>query len=213
MKSSLSKSVFLAATLFSTSVLSIAQGNIVYDNTTTDRGQAYFSNNQFGDDITLAGTDRTLSQFIFYYNFTGSSAGSAIGILRLYDNSPTPGISPPNNPLFTSDPITLSPGSNQQRIDFGGANPPVVVPDTFTWTIQFSGLGADQAGLLLYGPPTVGTTFGKFWENIGGTWTSQTIAGGSDFAARVTAVPEPSVLALGALAALIGAAKYRKLRQ
>jgi hypothetical protein len=213
MKSSLSKSVLLAAALLSTSVLSIAQ-NTVYDNTTTDKGQFYFSNNQYGDQINLlAGTDRTLSQFSFYYFFSGN-LGSASAVLRFYDNTGAGGA--PGNAFYTGDPFTLQNGNNTETINFSGATTPVILPDSFTWTIQFSSLGTDQAGLLLYGPPTVGSSFTDFWENTLTGWTPMGITGhpeGVDFAARVTAVPEPSVLALGALAALIGAAKYRKLRQ
>src|SRR6266516_4582816 len=135
MKSSFSKSVFLAATLVSTSVLSIAQtGNIVYDNFTNDKGQFYFSNNQFGDQINLAGTDRTASLFQFYTFFSGT-VGSASATIRFYDNTGAGGA--PNNLLFTSDPITLPNGNNFETINFAGATP-VILPDSFTWTIQFS---------------------------------------------------------------------------
>ena len=68
-----------------------------------------------------------------------------------------------------------------------------------------------------YGPPTTGNSFNDFWEKTGATWGTQVLPGGvlSDFAARLTAVPEPSALAVSALALVAGAglAGYRKLRQ
>jgi hypothetical protein len=223
MKSTIAKSVLLGAALSSTSFLSIAQ-SIVYDNsTTTDTGQFYSSANEFGDEITLAGTARTLFNISFSYYYNGAAPGNIT--LRLYDNS---GATPPGSPgapllatpsvftLGTTDPLNGNRGTFSW--DLSSASPTVTVPDTFTWTIQFSGLsGGSTAGLLLYGPPTVGTSPTDFWENSGGTWATLGVTGqpSVDFAARVTAVPEPGTLALGALALLIGGgvARYRKLRQ
>jgi hypothetical protein len=95
--------------------------------------------------------------------------------------------------FFTSDPITLNPGYVHQTITFNTASN-LVVPDSFTWTAQFSNLGANQAGLLVYGPPTVGTSFDDFWLKTNSTWSTFQVGGGpSDFAARfgatVTVIP------------------------
>jgi hypothetical protein len=203
--------------LLSVPLLSIAQ-SIVYDNTSnpvSSGGQQLFypSANEFGDQITLAGTDRTLSQFTFYYYFSGASPGGS-AVIHFYENTGAGG-SPNAASFYNSDPITLSPGYNNQTIDFSSASP-VTLPNSFTWTIQFSSLGGNQAGLLVYGPPTVGSSFTDFWENSGGTWSTMGITGqpSADFAARVTAVPEPGTLAIGALALLIGAVRFRsKLRR
>ena len=212
--------VLFSAALFSTTVLTVGQ-SVVYDNATNavfSGGQQLFysSANNYGDEITLAGTDRTLTSMQLYYYFSGAAPGTASAIVRLYDNTGTLPAGSPGGLLFTSDPITLSPGYNNQGIDFTTANPAVTVPDTFTWTIQFSNLGTDQAGLLVYSPPTVGTSPSDFWEFVGGSWQTMGITGQprADFAAQFTAVPEPGVLSLGALALLagIGAARSRKLR-
>ena len=38
------------------------------------------------------------------------------------------------------------------------------LPSSFTWTVQFSGLGAhDQVGVDLYSPPVIGQSYGDFW--------------------------------------------------
>ena len=218
MKSCLSKVAFLSAALFSVPTLSFA-ASIVYDNTTGDQNRFYASPNEYGDEITLSGTDRTVTGFDFYYYFSGAAAGSATATIRFYDNTGAGGA--PGTSFFTSDPIQLQPsaggsfGTHETITLPVSAN--VVAPNAFTWTIQFANLGINQAGLLIYSPPTVGSSFNDFWENSG-TWNTLQINGGvpNDFAARVTAVPEPGTLALGSLALLVGvaAAGYRrKFRQ
>lgn len=213
MKASFLKSVLYSASLLTASLPLFAQ-NVVYDNTQTDRGQFYFSLNQYGDEINLAGTDRILSKFEFYYFFSGTTPGGS-AVLRIWDNTGSSPAGSPGTLLYTGDPFTLSPGNNTETIDFSTATTTITLPSTFTWTIQFSSLGANQAGLLVYGPPNTGSSFSDFWENSGGTWSTMGITGvpSADFAARVTAVPEPGTLAIGALVLLIGAARYRAVRR
>jgi len=189
----------------------------VYDNLITPdpSGRQYFPTNaptlEFGDQITLGGTDRRLSQIDFYYFFSGAAASTQSVTLRLYANS---GINPPVTPFYTSDLIPLATGFRDQPIVFTNAT--LTLPNTFTWTVQFSNLAAGQSGgLLLYGPPAVGSSFNDFWQkDAAGAWSTRQIAGApfNDFAARFTAVPEPGVLALGGLGALLlaGLGRFRK---
>ena len=188
--------------------------NIVYDNTATDLSQQYFptpNTLEFGDQISLVGSDRVLSQFNFYYFLSGTATGQSATV-RMYANS---GTNPPTSAFYASDPIPLAAGFNNQQITFNLASNLVTVPNSFTWTVQFSGLTAGQnAGLLLYGPPNQGSSFNDFWQKDGtGTWGLMQINGGAtlaDFAARVTAVPEPGVLALSGLGALVLAGLRRR---
>src|SRR5881394_1692842 len=184
---------------------------IVYDNSSTDLGQQYFptpNGLEFGDQVSLLGTDRVLSQFSFYYFFSGATASTQSVTLRMYANS---GTNAPVTPFYASDPIPLSTGANgfnTQTINFPLSSNLITLPDSFTWTVQFSSLAAGQTGgLLLYGPPNVGSSFNDFWQNNGaGTWSLNQINNGNtlaDFGARVTAVPEPGVLALGGIGALL----------
>ncbi len=213
------KAILLSAGLCS--LPNLAFSAIVYDNTATadPSGQQYFptpTGLEFGDQVTLAGTERTLSQFSFYYFFNGASVTSQTLTLRMYANN---GTNPPVSAFYTSDAIPLSIGDNgfnNQNISFTNAIP-TILPDSFTWTVQFSNLGAGQTGgLLLYGPPNVGSSFNDFWQNDGaGNWTLNQINNGSalaDFAARISAVPEPGVLALSGLGALLlaGLGRLRK---
>ena len=173
--------------------------SIVYDNTSipaTDGSgnQLYYpSASEYGDEITLDTntTARVLSQFDFYYFYSGVSAGGASATIHFYNNDGLGGA--PGTVFFTSDPITLNPGYVHQTITFNTASN-LVVPDSFTWTVQFSNLGANQAGLLVYGPPTVGSSFNDFWLKTNSTWSTFQVSGGpSDFASRfgatVTVIP------------------------
>ena len=193
---------------------------IVYDNTATNLSQQYFptpNTLEFGDQITLSGTDRTLSQFSFYYFLSGSSVTAQSMTLRLYAAN---GANAPTTPFYTSDPIDstrgLATGFNTETIVFDQASL-TTLPDSLIWTVQFSNLDAGQTGgLLLYGPPNLGSSFNDFWQKDGsGTWSLMQVNNGAteaSFGARITAVPEPGVFALGGLGALLlaGLRRFRK---
>jgi len=171
-----------------------------------DNGQYYPTNLESGDQITLQAGNRTLSQFSFSYFFSGASVTSQTWTLRLYANDGT--TNSPGTALYTSDPTPLSLGNNGYStydINFPLSSNLVTLPNTFTWTVQFSNLGGQTGGLLVSGPPTVGDSFNDFWQKDAAGWSLMKIGGGalSDFAARVNAVPEPGVLALGGLGALL----------
>lgn len=185
---------------------------VVYDNTTTDLNQYYGSTFEFGDQVNLAGTDRTVTDFSFYARLNASTLGSQSLVFRFYDNTGgTNGA--PGTLLFQSDPQAMALGS--QTFTVSGLS--VTVPNSFTWTVTFSNLGAgDDAGLLIYNPPTIGTSLNDFWQKDGGgAWSLMQVNGGltpANFAARVTAVPEPGVFALGVLGAIIFRALKRSRR-
>jgi hypothetical protein len=83
---------------------------------------------------------------------------------------------------------------------------PVDVPNSFTWTAEFSGLsGSEVAGLPIFDPPTVGDSGIDFWKKEGANWTVNLLDNGNipaNFNARFVAIPEPSTLALGLLGGL-----------
>ena len=59
-----------------------------------------------------------------------------------------------------------------------------------TWTVEFTGLGAGQSGLLLYDPPTLGTSYDDFWEKVDEVWELKSIEENANFAARLAGVPD-----------------------
>jgi hypothetical protein len=159
-------------------------GEIVYDNTTTSLDQGFvFSTNEFGDEILLAGTPREclVLRFTFKYLLSPSASGLTAW-LRFYDNTGPTGA--PNNLLYSSGPIGISQGFN----DFI-AYPTVEVPSDFTWTVQFNATsGNPQALLLMFNPPTVGSSPDTFWRKSNGTWSAAQFNGlPANFGAQVLA--------------------------
>ena len=208
------KAILLSAGLCSPSLCFSA---IVYDNLANSLTNYFPTTLESGDQITLAGTERTLSQFTFEYFFSGATASTQTWTLRLYANDGT--TNSPGTELFASPPrpVTLGAnGFNSETIGFPLSSNLITLPDTFTWTVQFSNLGAgEDAGLRLFGPPTVGSSFNDFWQkDATGAWSLMQVGGVafSDFAARVSAVPEPGVLVLGGLGALL-LAGFRRFRK
>jgi len=188
---------------------------IVYDNTSTNgfSGQFYNSLNQYGDEITLAGQsfDRTITTFRFDYYLSHGVTGNEQATLTVYDTT-GPGGSP-GNVLFSDGPFNITSGYN--TVTDSGLN--VSVPDTIIWTVQFTGISANESvGLLFYNPPTVGSSFDDYWEKVNGVWTLSrfTPSGGpvANFGAQVLAIPEPSTVQYALLAGLaaLGVMAYRR---
>ncbi len=194
-----------------------------YDNTSTDLGVNFNPGAlEVGDEITLApGTPRFVTQFTFQY-YLLSPTGAEQARIRFYKNDGAPNIDSTQNPstvLFDSGSFAIT-GTSRSTLIFdqtalGGG---VFVPDDFTWSVQFTGLGGgDDAGVTLYNPPTVGTDTHDYWLDNGGTWTLMTNSVNPiNFAAQVQATPEPSSIALFGFAAagLVGMLfKRRQNRQ
>ncbi|MBI2927198.1 MAG: PEP-CTERM sorting domain-containing protein [Verrucomicrobia bacterium] len=187
----------------------------VYDNSTTalvnGTGKQLFhaSGFEYGDEITLGAGDRMASQFQFEY--FGLAAGGTFTV-RFYDNNGggTPG--KPGDLLYESGATSILADYHKVTVDFTGLSP-VTVDDTFIWSVKFDG---GSAGLLLYDPPTVGSSFNDFWENGAGGWQVTQIKDGAtvipaNFGAKLVTVPEPGTVAtlLGGLA-MLGVVVYRR---
>ena len=104
-----------------------------------------------------------------------------------YADSKTPGTL-----LLTSDPITLSEGYQTYRVS--GIN--VELPDTVTWTVEFSGVTGNElnvgnrAALVLGGIDVVGSSLDDFWQKDGSGWTvyqTSSAAQADDFTAKLIA--------------------------
>jgi hypothetical protein len=205
----------LASGALAASTAGLQADTLVYDNSTTKLNLTYGSAFEFGDEVSLSGTDRLLTSLIFEY-FGRDFSGNEAVKLRLYANDgaftgSVPDAQRPSTELYSTgwesigetfgDGLTLA-------YDLSSAN--IVVPNTFTWTVEFQGIEAGEfAGLELYNPPTTGMSYDDFWEKDGsGNWVQRFSEFGTpmNFGVRVTAVPEPAVstlLALGGFAGLI----------
>lgn len=170
---------------------SLQAGEIVYENVDNYLGRYANEKREYGDEIELAGTARTITDFAFeYYGDFVSNADEAAKI-RFYknDNILNQYQVGPGTLLFETGWFVVKPGHNSRRIT--GLN--VTVPNNFTFTIEFKGLTmkrGDDAGLVFYHPITVGNSYDDFWlkEPIG-RWALYGYQGiKNNFAVQVTAV-------------------------
>jgi hypothetical protein len=181
---------------------------VVYDNTTTSSGYvgvAYetLANQVFemGDEVNLDGSARIGKQLdVSMYAFDDFFAYSRV--VSLYDNTGIDGA--PNNLLWTTDL-----GSSQYPaglMTLSVALPDVLLPDTVTWTVEFSTDPRPSGpvyGFLFFDPPTVGSSGDWVWCNMYGFQSVSFDGQVSNFGARITAaVPEPSTLALLSIGAV-----------
>jgi hypothetical protein len=203
----------------------------VYDNSLSDLNRTYIppgdaNGVEFGDEINLAAGERFISGFKFEYFLSLNASGNETAqlILRANDgpvitrtvDGATFDVPSPGTILYTSPVLSL--GTGFQTAEATGFTP-FEAPNTLTWSVTFQGVDAGEvAGLRIYDPPTIGTSFADFWQRNAGTWNTYLINDPvlgqipANFAARVTAVPEPTTFALALLAGLswLGVRSYRR---
>lgn len=193
---------------------------VVYDNTATSLNAAHGMGGtlEFGDEIVLEGFEGAdhlwLTSFEFSYQ---SSAGfvesdDKFGLLRFYALNGDP-VLPPGSTIPSNRPKDLLTAPIKFALIEEGAY--VIVPETLmsflaprrlAWTVSFEGLApGEDIALDLYHPPEVGESGQDFWANESTGWELRVIDGmntPANFYAKILAIPEPSVLSLGALAGL-----------
>ena len=152
-------------------LLNVRGSEVIYDNTQTVLGGGPLETVEYGDQVDLEGTARTLTSLMFFYfgDFT-PDAHQAMKV-RLYSNE-TPYDNFRNAPtkvLYESGYMPMLPGYNARSI----SNLNVKLPlDTLTFTIEFKGLKTNEIGsLVLCSPPSVGASFNELWHRNGrGGW-------------------------------------------
>ena len=173
---------------------------IVYDNSTEFSEVNYPSTAEHGDQVILAGTARVMTRFQFEYFADFAAQGDEVARLRFYANTGPNWMGNPDYPTPAALPlweISFPIQNGYQTADLEVPN--ILVPDTFTWTVQFFGITQtttprdDIAGLLFYGTPTVGASYDDFWEKTPSGWAVFDHSGvpKSNFAARIYAVADP----------------------
>ena len=208
----------IAALLFGSSLLLVAASQagaapaVVYDNTNTMLTDSQFNPGQFefGDQITLGGTNRVVTAFQFAYQLVGGD-GNETATVRFYANDGPSGA--PGTKLFQSNPISIS---NTGGVFAAGSliNLDVRVPNSFTWSVLFGNTTGDTATTGIFNPPIVGSSDPSFyWINQNSQWSKASFgsAGPANFYARVTAdvVPEPSTGLLVVAGLLVLARRWR----
>lgn len=176
--------------------------DIVYDNSVDYSGIDYETTDEYGDEVNLAGTSRAITEIQIEYYAEFIPNGDEIARIRFYSNTgpfwegntdyPTPA----SPPLYEQ---TFVPQQGYQTAVVTVPN--VVVPDHFTWTIQFLGISQtstnDRAGLLFYGAASIGSSFDDFWELTPDGWGAVAVTGvTNNFGVRISAVPAPSEMRL-----------------
>lgn len=196
-----------------------SRADIVYDNTVNDLQLRFGAQNgvQIGDQITLDGTFRRVTSFTCEY-FGTNFSGDETATIRFYQNDGPlfNGYSSPLTPLFTSTPIPIT-STIRSTVGWAFSTENLDVPDNFTWTIEFNGIDGpgEGAGLDLYAPVNLGSSFGDYWQLNGASWALLQNTNGIpiNFAAQLQAtVPEPSSMALLALGGIVGAFVWNRRR-
>ena len=143
---------------------------------------AYFTSKEVGDDINLAGTDRVVRRFDFMTYANTGVKPNAQWKLRFYKNNgplqiPDSASSQmPGTLLWESDTMPLRFTSEGRFVTNIVEVPNITVPDRFTWTVQFINVDqnagtADQAGLVVADPPTVGAVLKGVLRDTIGSYT------------------------------------------
>ena len=181
--------------------------------------------NEVGDEIILGAGPRIASTFQFEYfaSYPLVHTPNEQFRIRFYNNDGTDLGGPfnthlPNSVFYDSGLQTLAPpidpsGRATYLFDLTLAN--IVLPDRFTWSVQFTGVGdqvGETVGVSLYDPPTVGNNFDDFWFNTGSTWELRATNQPINFGAQITAVPEPSTYLLAILGGICGLALLNRRR-
>lgn len=173
------------------------RAEIIYDNTSTYLNRTFNEKTEYGDQVDLGGTARRLTQILFEYYGDFQQQGDEMVKVRLYTNE-TPYDryrKAPTTLLYESGWMPIEPGYNTRSA--GGLN--IQLPlHTVTVTVEFAGLAENEvAGLLFYGPPTVGYSFNEIWmRGAAGHWAAVNYSS-SDPTKRASAglrlVAEPDV--------------------
>ncbi|MCF7669872.1 MAG: PEP-CTERM sorting domain-containing protein [Verrucomicrobia bacterium] len=190
----------------------LAQPAVVYDNSSDFTGSYYPKTSgapTIGDEIFLAGTERTITtfQFDYYADFLGTQQAK----LYMYANdgaSVDNGVAP-STVLYETELFNLEQGYNTVTI----TDINEIVPRNFTWAVSFSPSQYLDAGLLVYENPTVGSSWDDVWVQEAGQWKLKQFGDlKANLGAKITAVPEFSTIQYALLGGLIvlGACGYRR---
>jgi subtilisin-like proprotein convertase family protein len=178
-----------------------AVASVVYDNSLNDLSLRFDPGTvEVGDEIILNGPANHVGQFAFEFWGSGTNAsgfsGNVKARVRFYKNDGplSAGYATPGTVIFDSGPFPI-PAAPRAVVLFEDFQIDAVVPltvglpNSFTWTVQFSGLaGGDNAGVDLYSPPVTGDNYTDYWERDTGGWVLKTNAVSMDFAARLVAL-------------------------
>jgi len=221
--------------LWAGSAVPLSAQTVIFNNSTNDLLARFDpGTTQVGNEILLPhSSPGFLTDFSFEFWGTNTAspgnvsfAGPVTAEVRFYVNNGAPfnRYISPGTMFFDSGPISLAsigatPTARNTLTFTAGPDFPssgLIIPAyDMTWTVQFAGMGAtDSVGVDLYGPATVGQTYGDYWAYNGTSWTLETNSIATSFGAYMSAtVPEPSTLTLSLLGGAGILALARRLRR
>ena len=177
---------------------SSGSAELVYENVDGILNTFNASIREYGDEVRLAGSARTVTKFQFQYYGVFTADGDESMILRFYENDGPvvfERFPSPSRLIYESGAIPVSPGIH--LVTISGLD--VEVPSLFTWAVQFSGISnapGDRAGLMFNANPTVGESFDDFWERQDdGSFLLYRFGANpvANYIARAYALPNPDV--------------------
>ena len=155
---------------------SLAPAAVVYDNTTTYQSvenellsSGQMASGEHGNHVQLAGTERYVTSLMYKLRIAGAGVASFNIVFRFYANDGVDGR--PGTLLWESAPVFRVIDSGAP-VTYTQTVPSVLVPDSFTWTVQVSNRQGNMArmGPSEYHPPSVGSATPGVWQRTGNDW-------------------------------------------
>jgi hypothetical protein len=151
--------------------LPFGRSEVIYDNSSKFLGQFFDERTEYGDQVDLEGTSRRLTQILLEYFARFTPTGDERVKVRVYANEKPYDLyrKAPTTLLYESDLLPIQAGYNTLVVSGLDIDLPL---QTATVTAEFSGIAEDEvAGLLFYGPPTIGYSFNEIWfRGATGLW-------------------------------------------
>lgn len=168
---------------------------------------SYTTGAEYGDEVvipahSMSGVQWVITGFSFEYSANYALAGGLTFRIYEQNGAPISGFASPGTEIYETT-VDINNGGGLVDINFtyDATN---ILPNRLTYTVQFAGLlPGNNAGLIIPGgTPVVGSSGNDFWEKTGpgaNDWALKTFTVGSpsaNFVATITAVPEPSTVAM-----------------
>ena len=209
--------------------------SVIYDTSGTYNTNAFSIQNgeQIGNQLTLSPATWSMTSFNVEYYSTNIFQPAQVGVdLRFYFNNGTTvnGVATPGTEFYDSGwNYGLTAGPEGATISYDASdlyqnallNLPAgfVLPGTFTFTVTFSNLNAENTiALPLANSPTdePATSYGTYWLNTGGQWSLLTNSVPANLVTLINGVgvPEPTAACLGVVGTLllVGASRWARQR-